>query len=64
MSGVPADVLLHDSTVNAIALRKPANEQELLGVPGLGPVKVARFGPAILDVVQGAAAATSQAANG
>jgi DNA helicase-2/ATP-dependent DNA helicase PcrA len=63
-SGVPAHVLLHDSTVNAIALRKPANEQELLGVPGLGPVKVARFGPAILDVVQGAAAATSQAANG
>jgi superfamily II DNA helicase RecQ len=54
-SGVPAHVLLHDSTVNAIAQRKPANAEELLGVPGLGPVKVARFGPAILEVVQGGA---------
>jgi superfamily I DNA/RNA helicase len=52
-SGVPAHVLLHDSTVKAIALCKPGTEEELLGVPGLGPVKVARFGPAILDVVQG-----------
>lgn len=52
-SGVPAHVLLHDSTVKAIAMCKPATDEELLGVPGLGPVKVARFGPAILEVVQG-----------
>ena len=51
-SGVPAHVLLHDSTVTAIAVRKPASEAELLSVPGLGAIKVARFGPAILDVVQ------------
>jgi DNA helicase II / ATP-dependent DNA helicase PcrA len=57
-SGVPAHVLLHDSTIKAIALRKPASEEDLLGVPGLGPVKVARFGPAILEVVQGVCAAT------
>ena len=52
-SGVPAHVLMHDSTVTAIALRKPASEEELLGVPGMGAIKVARFGPAILEVVQG-----------
>ena len=56
-SGVPAHVLLHDSTVRAIAERRPANADELLLVPGLGPVKAARFGPAILDVVQGVGAA-------
>jgi DNA helicase-2/ATP-dependent DNA helicase PcrA len=43
---------MHDATVTAIALRKPANEEELLGVPGLGAVKVSRFGPAILALVQ------------
>jgi DNA helicase II / ATP-dependent DNA helicase PcrA len=50
-SGVPAHVLMHDSTVAAIALRKPASEEELCRVPGLGAVKVARFGPAILELV-------------
>lgn len=57
-SGVPPFVLLHDSTVQAIAARRPATTEELLSVPGLGPVKVARFGPAILEVVQGAAVAS------
>ena len=52
-SGVPPHVLLHDSTVNAIALRKPASAEELLAVPGMGPVKVSRFGPAILEAVEG-----------
>ena len=51
-SGVPPHVLLHDSTVRAIALRRPTDTDGLLGVPGIGPVKVARFGPAILEVVQ------------
>jgi DNA helicase II / ATP-dependent DNA helicase PcrA len=50
-SGVPPHVLLHDSTVIAIAIRRPANTDELLAVPGIGPVKVARFGPGILKAV-------------
>ena len=45
-------VLLHDSTVQAIAARRPATTEELLTVPGLGPVKVARYGSAILELVQ------------
>jgi DNA helicase-2/ATP-dependent DNA helicase PcrA len=50
-SGVPPFVLLHDATVQAIAARRPATTEELLTVPGLGPVKVARYGPAILELV-------------
>jgi superfamily I DNA/RNA helicase len=53
-SGVPPHVLLHDSTLRAIAARRPADAAELLAVPGIGPVKVARFGPAVLDVVRAA----------
>jgi DNA helicase-2/ATP-dependent DNA helicase PcrA len=52
-SGIPPHVLLHDSTLQAIAARRPVTAEELLAVPGLGPVKVARFGPAILGAVQG-----------
>lgn len=56
-SGVPPYVLLHDSTLLAIAERQPATCEELLTVPGIGPVKVSRFGPGILDVVRGGAPA-------
>jgi superfamily II DNA helicase RecQ len=45
-------VLLHDATVGVIAARRPCTTDELLAVPGLGPVKVARYGPAILEVVR------------
>jgi DNA helicase-2/ATP-dependent DNA helicase PcrA len=55
-SGVPPHVLMHDATVEAVAARRPANAQELVAVPGLGPVKVARYGPAILEVVREAVA--------
>ena len=47
---------MHDSTLQAIAARQPTSAEELLAVPGLGPVKVSRYGPAILEVVQGAVA--------
>jgi len=48
---VPAHVLLHDATIAAVAARRPATADDLLGVPGLGPVKVARYGAVILDLV-------------
>jgi len=50
-SGVPAHVLLHDSTVLALAQALPESPEELLSVPGLGQVKAARYGAAILSVV-------------
>lgn len=52
-SGVPAYVILHDSTLASVALAMPASTDELLSLPGLGPVKGARYGPALLDVLAG-----------
>lgn len=53
-SGVPPHVLLHDSALMAIAARRPSTPEELLAVPGLGPVKVSRYGEAVLEVVRNA----------
>ena len=50
-AGVPAHVLFHDATLAAVAAARPASAEELLGVPGLGPLKVARYGPVLLDVL-------------
>lgn len=54
-AGVPAYVLLHDSTLAAIAAAKPKTPDQLLAIPGMGPVKVSRMGPAILDLVAASA---------
>ena len=48
--GVPAFVVLHDRTLNALAKSRPRTPSELLGIEGMGPSKVGRFGAAILDL--------------
>jgi DNA helicase-2/ATP-dependent DNA helicase PcrA len=50
-AGVPAHVLLHDRTLDALATLRPGTTDELLAVPGLGPVHASRFGPALLALV-------------
>ena len=50
-AGVPAYVLLHDSTLAAIAAARPATPDELLALPGMGPVKVSRLGSTLLELV-------------
>ena len=50
-AGVPAHVVLHDATLAAVAVLRPATPEDLLGVPGLGAVKVARYGAVLLDLV-------------
>jgi DNA helicase-2/ATP-dependent DNA helicase PcrA len=57
-SGVPPYVVLHDVTVDAIAALRPATSEELLAVPGLGPVKACRYGPSLLALVDGSAKAS------
>jgi RecQ family ATP-dependent DNA helicase len=52
--GVPAFVVLHDRTLAALAQARPANPRQLLEVSGLGPMKVARFGEAILELCRAA----------
>jgi DNA helicase-2/ATP-dependent DNA helicase PcrA len=51
LSGVPAYVICHDTTLAAVASALPASHNELLALPGLGPVKAARYGEALLDLV-------------
>jgi superfamily II DNA helicase RecQ len=48
--GVPAYVVLHDRTLNAIALARPANPAQLLAIDGMGAAKVEKFGAAILQL--------------
>jgi len=48
--GVPAFLVLHDRTLNALAAARPASPHELLAVEGMGPSKIGRFGEAILTL--------------
>ena len=49
---VPAYVVLHDRTLHALALARPANPRELLEIDGMGPAKVEKFGEALLGMVK------------
>jgi len=49
--GVPAFVILHDSTIEALARARPATEAELLNVSGIGPTKLESYGDDILGIV-------------
>lgn len=51
-SGVPAYVIFHDATLAAVADVKPDSREALLAVPGIGQVKVQRYGDALLDLVK------------
>jgi ATP-dependent DNA helicase RecQ len=48
---VPAYVVLHDTTLRELAVVRPRTKDELAGVKGFGPVKVERYGDAVLAVV-------------
>jgi DNA helicase-2/ATP-dependent DNA helicase PcrA len=50
-AAVPAYVIFHDRTLEAVAAAKPRTHDQLLALPGLGPVKVNRYGDDLLDVV-------------
>jgi DNA helicase-2/ATP-dependent DNA helicase PcrA len=50
-AGVPASILLHDRTLEALAAAEPRSIEELLAVPGVGGVKAARYGEALLAAV-------------
>ena len=49
--GVPAYVVLHDSTLTEIAARNPRTLFELGRVKGMGPTKLERYGDEILAVL-------------
>ena len=50
-AGQPAFVVFTDATLMSIAEAMPADESELLGVSGVGPVKVDNYGAGVLEVL-------------
>jgi ATP-dependent DNA helicase RecQ len=50
---VPAYVILHDSTVDAICRQRPKSMIDLLEIPGIGERKAERFGEEILALLNG-----------
>jgi len=49
---VPAYVIFHDTTLAAVAGARPDSHRALLALPGVGPVKVERYGDAVLHVIR------------
>jgi DNA helicase-2/ATP-dependent DNA helicase PcrA len=50
---VPAYVVFTDATLQAIAEHRPANAAQLSAIPGVGAVKLERYGPAVLAHITG-----------
>ncbi|UOQ57736.1 DNA helicase RecQ [Leucobacter allii] len=49
--GVPGYVVFGDATLAALAVHRPANDEELLAISGIGQVKLERYGAAVLEVL-------------
>jgi DNA helicase II / ATP-dependent DNA helicase PcrA len=52
-ASVPAFVIFDDKTLTEVAARRPTDKASLLAVPGIGPVKLERYGDDLLAVVAG-----------
>ncbi len=50
-AAVPPYVIFHDTTLAALADIRPTDRDQLLSVPGLGPVKAERYGHDLLALV-------------
>ena len=50
--GVPAFVVFHDSTLAAIAARRPGSLSTLRTIAGVGDAKLARYGVSLLELIQ------------
>ena len=48
---VPPYVIFHDKTLADMAARAPRSVAELAGIPGVGEVKLTRFGQAFLEII-------------
>ncbi|MET0280208.1 MAG: DNA helicase RecQ [Steroidobacteraceae bacterium] len=58
---VPAYTVLHDASLREIAHRLPESRGDLAGVPGIGAVKLERYGAAIVEAVSAARGAVMAA---
>ena len=48
---LPAYTVLHNRTMVAVAAARPADRNQLLAIPGIGPTTVKRYGSALLRIV-------------
>jgi ribonuclease D len=48
----PPYVVFGDKVLSALAARQPANEFDLLNIPGIGPAKSAKYGEAVLEIIR------------
>ncbi len=53
--GVPAYVVLHDSTIDGIAIARPTTLDQLRGVAGIGDKKLEHYGEELIAMVRAAA---------
>ena len=53
-TGKEKHTILHDVTLEAIAELRPGSPAELSRVPGIGPMRIERYGAAVLGIVQSA----------
>jgi ATP-dependent DNA helicase RecQ len=53
--GVPAYVVLHDSTIEGIAASRPSTPEQLREIPGIGDKKLERYGRELIALVTTAA---------
>ena len=51
--GQPAFCVFSDKTLRALAVERPASEDDLLAVAGMGPAKAAKFGAAVCGICSG-----------
>ncbi len=51
-AGLPPYVICHDRTLVELAQQRPQTEAALHGITGLGDRKIARYGTALLEVIQ------------
>ncbi len=49
--GIPAYVILHDATIDALCRQTPSSIDALCEVPGIGRKKAERFGERILEII-------------
>jgi len=52
--GVPAYVVLHDSTIDGIATSRPATLEQLRGIAGIGDKKLEHYGEELIALVRAA----------
>ena len=51
--GIPAYVIFHDTTLAELARARPVRVEDLIGIPGIGERKQARWGAAVCEVIAG-----------